>query len=477
MSMSKAAVARWHRWTGVALTAPLVAWLLSALAMHLIVHDAPNGLQGVYDLSAANSVVRRLDDASVSPSTILRAAADFGADQPFSIRLESHGRYLLYVVRPTPYALAMTFDAMTGERLDPLSDSLMLAIADEHLAGTRAVRILEDVTEYHRDYDLPGVPAARILMDGDQPSELILSRASGRPLRRLDAVATGFEAWYRALHVFQWAGGGVGGGAMGVFTTLLYLMTVGVFVLGVMGITLWVWRWGKRRPTPLLWHGRVGMTVGVFLLVEILVGAYMWLSLGPLQDPFRGKNTFALPTTGLTASDSLAEPRTVLDGVTPAMGVDAADIQMIEWRHIAEHPVWVVRKARNEVGTVFSAHDSAPWEPVPPETIGLAVQQLMDGKPGFSHEGEREYYWNDLNRPIPVYHYRFDDDTDVYASQATAEIVSRRTDFWRAFSPFLMVHSVAFTSDPELNAIFLFIMLGAITTLLATGWWAWWHKR
>ena len=395
---------------GVALTAPLVAWLLSALAMHLIVHDAPNGLQGVYDLSAANSVIRRLDESQVSPSTVLRAAADFGAEQPYSIRLESHGRHLLYIVRPTPYALATTFDAMTGERLDPLSDSLMLAIADEHLAGTKAVRVLGEVSEYHRDYDLPGVPAARILMDGDQPSELILSRASGRPLRRLDAVATGFEAWYRALHVFQWGGGG----AMGAFTTLLYLMTVGVFVLGVMGITLWVGRWGKRRPTPLIWHGRVGMTVGVFLLVEIIVGAYMWLSLGPLQDPFRGKNTFAMPTTGFIASDSLADPRTVLDRVTPAMGVDAAGIQMIEWRHIAEHPVWVVRNVRNEVGTVFSVGDSVRWDPVPAEMVGRAVQQLMDGNPEFSHEGEREYYWNDLNRPIPVYHYRFDDGTDVH---------------------------------------------------------------
>ena len=443
--------------------------------MHLIVHDAPNGLQGVYDLSSGNSIIRRLDEARVTPSTILRAAADFGVEEAYSVRLESHGRYLLYVVRPTPYALAMTFDAMTGERLDPLSDSLMLAIAAEHLAGTKPVHVLGDVSEYHRDYDLRSVPAARISMDGDQPSELILSRASGRLLRRRDAVATGFEAWYRALHVFQWGGGG--GGAMGAFTTLLYLVTAGVVLLGVLGIALWIWRWGKRRPAALTWHGRAGMTVGVFLLVEVLVGAYMWLSLGPLQDPFRGKNTFAMPTMGLAVSDSLADPGTVIGRVAPALEVDPAAIQMIEWRQIAEHPVWVVRTARNEVGTVFSVRDAAPWEPVPAETVGLAVQLLINGNPRFSYRGQREYYWNDLNRAIPVYHYRFADGTDVYASQATAEIVSRRTAFWRAFSPFLMVHSVAFSADGDMNAIFLFIMLGAITTLLATGWWAWWSTR
>lgn len=471
MSVSRAAVARWHRWMGLALSAPLAAWLLSALAMHLIVHDAPNGLQGVYDLSATNSITRRLDAARVPPTAILREAARLGVDRAYAIRLEAHGDHLLYVVRPTPYALAMTFDAETGARLDPLSDSLLLAIAAEHLEGTTAVRVIGDRDEYHRDYDLPVVPAARIEMGGDQPSELIVSRASGRPLRRLDAVATGFEAWYRALHVLQW------GGAMGFFTTVLFVLTVGVVILGVLGIALWVWRFGKRRPAALTWHGRAGMTVGVFLIVEVLAGAYMWLSLGPLQDPFRGKSTFALPSTGLAASDSLADPVVVLEAAAAAMEVAPAAIQMIEWRLIAEHPVWIVRTARNEVGTVFRARSGTPWDPVPAEAVGGAVQQLMAGAPAYSYEGEREYYWNDLNRPIPVYHFRFNDGTDVYASQATAEIVSRRTSFWRAFSPFLMVHSAAFTRDASTNAVLLLAMLGVITVLVGTGWWAWWQTR
>lgn len=175
---------------------------------------------------------------------------------------------------------------------------------------------------------------------------MILSRASGRPLRRLDGVATGFEAWYRAAHVFQW------GGAMGVFTTLLYVVTGAVAVLAILGIVLWFRRRGKRRPTALKWHGRAGISVGVFLLVEILVGAYMWLSLGPLQDPFRGKNTFALPPSGLAIADALATPDTVLSRAASALHIDRAAVQMIEWRHIAGEPVWVVRTARNEVGTV-----------------------------------------------------------------------------------------------------------------------------
>jgi len=400
MAVSKARVAKWHRWMGLALSVPLLAWLLSALAMHLIVHDAPNGLQGVYDLAVANSIPRELSDATFTPAQILARATQSGVDGAYSVRLESQGPHLIYVVRPTPYALEMTFDAMTGARLDPLSDSLLLAIADEHLSGTKAVRRISDVDEYHRDYDMPSISAARIAMEGAQSSELILSRASGRPLRRLDGVATGFEAWYRTAHVFQW------GGAKGVFTTLLYVITAAVAVLAILGIVLWFWRRGKQRPTPLKWHGRAGISVGVFLLVEILVGAYMWLSLGPLQDPFRGKNTFALPPNSFASTDALATADTVLSKVANTLHIDRAAVQMIEWRQVAGEPVWVVRKARNEVGAVFNAKAGKPWEPSP-EAIGETVQLLMKGAPAYTYEGEREYYWNDLNRPIPVYHFRF----------------------------------------------------------------------
>jgi hypothetical protein len=202
----------------------------------------------------------------------------------------------------------------------------------------------------------------------------------------------------------------------------------------------------------------------------------MWLSLGPLQDPFRGKNTFALPPEGLAPADSLAPPATVVSRAVDALGVDPATVQMIEWRQIAGEPVWVVRTARNEVGAVFDAKAGTPREPSP-QAIGETVQLLMKGAPAFTYEGEREYYWNDLNRPIPVFHFRFDDGTDVYASRATAEIVSRRTGFWRAFSPFLMVHTVAFSGDDGANAVFLLSMLGAITILVGTGWWAWWKVK
>ena len=91
----------------------------------------------------------------------------------------------------------------------------------------------------------------------------------------------------------------------------------------------------------------------------------MWLSLGPLQDPFRGKNTFALPPNGLTIADALATSDTVLSRAASALHIDRAAVQMIEWRQIAGEPVWVVRTARNEVGTVFDAKAGAPWEPSP----------------------------------------------------------------------------------------------------------------
>jgi len=139
----------------------------------------------------------------------------------------------------------------------------------------------------------------------------------------------------------------------------------------------------------------------------------------------------------------------------------------------------VVATRRNEPGSVFLASQGARWDSISPDVIGRAVQAVVAGNPPFTFQGERDYYWNDVNRPIPVYHFRFADGpaTDVFASRTTGEVISRRTGFWRAFSPFLMVHSVAFSRSQLINTSVLYLMLASLTGLVTTGCWAWWRTR
>ena len=93
-----------------------------------------------------------------------------------------------------PSTLAV-YDARTGARLDPLSDQLLEEIGNDALAGTR-VGSLHQGDEFNRYYTIDRVPAGSLEMEGVQPSEVVLSRASGRTLRRTDPAAAAFEKAY-----------------------------------------------------------------------------------------------------------------------------------------------------------------------------------------------------------------------------------------------------------------------------------------
>jgi hypothetical protein len=144
-------------------------------------------LAGNYALNPHNSVDVALDSGTIAPTALLRRLdAEYGIERIYWLRLQARGPHLWYIVKPTPSALAMVFDARTGNRLDPLSDELLATVANEALVGARFAG-LEDGPEYNRYYDVSRVPAVRARVEGDQPATLVLSRDEGRTLRRLNA--------------------------------------------------------------------------------------------------------------------------------------------------------------------------------------------------------------------------------------------------------------------------------------------------
>jgi len=158
--------------------------------------------------------------------------------------------------------MALSFDARTGERLDPLPDSILLRWAEEELVGTRA-RKAHPVKEPNRYYAADRVPAALVLMEGEHPTQLLLSRDEGRVPRRSDRAAQRFTWWYQVPHVFQWSDHHL------LWTGVLYLLAGGTVALDVLGLVLF-WR---RRGTPVpsvhrpgrrsrRWHRILGVTAG-----------------------------------------------------------------------------------------------------------------------------------------------------------------------------------------------------------------------
>lgn len=470
---TKSKVARWHRRLGLVLTVPLIGWIVSSAAMMLVTMNAEQGLAGVYHLSPYNSMDVPLTGASVSPSEVMqKATQQAGIDRAYWLRLESRGPHLLYVVKPTPYALAMTFDAFTGERLDPLPDSIMRTIADEALVGTRAAA-LDDVGEYNRYYTVDEVPAVRATMEGQQPSWLFISRDEGRTLRRLNADSHRFTWWYQTFHVNQW------GNSRLFWTGLLYVLAAGVVVLAILGFQLFWWRRKrvvpaakakKQRPRTL--HRSLGLLVGAMLVLQVAVGSYLWLNLGPLEDPFRGKGSFNPDwEAGILATAELADPATVLERTAPYRSDSPRPVQSIEWRDLNGEAAWVITLRRDEFGT---AHYASTGEPVrlEPEEAGRIAQQEVLGTPPFEVLGEGRDLWMDVNRSVPTYSIRFEDrhKTDVKVSPATGQVIQRRPGIWRAFGPYLRVHMFTFTRNPFVDVTLLAIFQISVLALIATGW-------
>ena len=273
MKASARSISRTHRALGMAATVPIVGWILSSFVLHGVGLALPNGLQGVYELEPYHAESLRLEAAPlVAPSEILSQLAGDGIERIYWLRLELLGGRPAYTVKLGPFELERVYDARTAERLDPLPDDVLRAVANAQLTGTEAEEVRTG-DEFNRYYTQDRVPAVAVEMAGEQPSELVFSRASGRVLRRTDPLAAWFDKAYKSVHVWQW------GDSLRLFTAVLYgLAGIGLLLVGL-GYTLW-WtrRDGRRRWTDAVRparrvHARLAPAAGFLLVTQMLVGA------------------------------------------------------------------------------------------------------------------------------------------------------------------------------------------------------------
>lgn len=476
MAAKRAGAAAWHKWLGLILSLPLLGWVVSSVALVIATFDLPNGLQGVFQLRPYNTVDQPLDRARIAPRELLRRIeTEYGIARVHWLRLESRGSGLRYVARPTPFSPAMTFDADTGRRLDPLPDATLIEIANEALVGTTVERV-EPVLEFNRDYEQDRLPALAARMKGEQAAVLILARDSGRSLRRMDADAESFHWWYRSFHVNQYSDHVL------PWTFLLYLCVAGIMAVTVLGYLVF---WRRRRrlaPEPAMvaaslsarnLHRKCGVIAGGVLLVQLAAGIYIWLSLGPLNPAFRGKPSFNSEwRAGIPTDAPLAEPGRVLKTVRDALAQGGRPVQTIEWRRAGSIDLWVVSPRRDEPPLVFDAATGARIARLPPAVAGGLARGETAGEPEFDYLGPLHFASVDLNRRLPAYRFRFRDAaaTDVYVLQDTGEIVMRRPEFWRIFGPFLATHMLAVTKVKAVDLALLGCFQFAFLVLIVTGW-------
>ncbi|MFQ5536005.1 MAG: hypothetical protein ACE5GJ_01015 [Gemmatimonadota bacterium] len=465
-------VSRAHRWLGLLATLPLLAWILSSFVLHGVGLALPNGLQGVYELAPYRSQDVRLERTDIlRPTDILSRVAAEGLDRVYWLRLQAMGGEPVYVVKPGPFEAERVYDARAGTRLDPLPDSLLRVLGDEELADTR-VAGMEAHSEFNRYYLQDRVPGVLLKMEGRQPSHLLLSTASGRTLRRTDIPASWFNRAYRAVHVFQW------GDSLLLFTAFLYGLAGLTLLLVLLGYVLWYDRRGARkrwsrqvRPARRL-HARLAPWAGLVLATQMLVGAYLWFNLGPIEARFRGQGSFAVEWSGgIPVTDSLPDATVLARAAGPEVTEGDRPVQSYEWRKAGSRHIWVVSPRKDRPGILFDAATGERLDRLPVEIAREAAETVVRGR-AVSFSGEQDEYWMELNMRVPTYLFRFDDPdaTDVHVSQLTGEIVQRRPAIWRAFSPFLLYHTFGFTGNPWFDTLFLSSLQISILLMVVSGW-------
>ena len=345
----------------MAATIPILGWIGSSAVLHGVGLALPNGLQGVYELEAYHVEQVRLESLDLlPPSAILLNASADGLQRVYWLRLEALAGRPVYIVKPGPFEVERVYDARTGDRLDPLPPEMLRAIADGELVDTRVAHA-DDEAEFNRYYTLDRVPVVSFEMEGAQPSELVLTRASGRTQRRTDPGAAWFERAYKSVHVWQW------GDSLRLFTTLLYsLMGVGL-VLVSLGYFLW-WdrrearrRWTDQVRTSRRIHARLAPFAGLLLATQMLVGAFLWFNLGLIEPRFRGQGSFETEWFGGISVDEVPASVAEIASHLPSQLLERARaIQRYEWRAIGDRRFWLVFESRNAEGSLFDAVNGDP---------------------------------------------------------------------------------------------------------------------
>ena len=452
-------------------TIPVVGWIASSFVLHGVGLALPNGLQGVYELQRFHRADVRLEtEAAVEPSEVLRTLAREGLHRVYWLRLDVLGQQPVYVAKPGPYELERLYDARSGQRLDPLSDEVLVAVANGELVGTTVSQAGEH-PEFNRYYTMDQVPAVALTMEGDQPTELVISR-SGRTLRRTDPMADWFHKAYLSVHVWQW------GDSLRVFTAVLY----GLVGLALTLVSLGYWLWWDRRAARSRWtdavrparriHGRLAPLAGILLATQMLVGTYLWFNLGLIEPRFRGQGSFATEWVGgIAVGEELAPAAAIVAALPEDVVHRAQPIQRFEWRAIGDRRFWIAYPERDAEGLLMDATSGRLLERLTPELARKAGESVVSGEAAGPPTVDEEY-WMDFNARVPTYRFRFTDpdETDVHVSQVSGEVVQRRPAIWRAFGPFLAYHTFGFSGNPWFDTALLTLLQLTVLAMVVSGW-------
>ncbi|MBB5519953.1 hypothetical protein [Amphiplicatus metriothermophilus] len=208
-----------------------IIWLASGAALSLLPADSVSGLA-----RAQASFPAELETRSyANPGGIVAQAP--GATE---LRLKRFLDRVVYQARGS--GADALFDAVTGERLSPLSEDLVRQVATRDYVGPGALETLERIDAAAA---LPGLPAPlwRARFDDGLDTQLFISPFTGEVVARRNRL-TRLHETLRAWHL-------LGANGRGAFA--LSLAAIGVLSLalsGAVALGVSAWMGARRRAKP-----------------------------------------------------------------------------------------------------------------------------------------------------------------------------------------------------------------------------------
>ncbi len=218
-----------------------------------------------------------------------------------------------------------------------------------------------------------------------------------------------------------------------------------------------------RLPTALTSvHKWVGVVIGIQVVLWVAGGLVM--SAFPIE-LVRGETQSARAEPGPIGGDELGiDLREALAAQGPFTGLRTLRIAgrlFIEAQRAGQAPLLLDAAD----GSVIDGIDEATARTVAERDFtgngAIAAAQLVTESPG-------EY-----RGPLPVWQIHFDDarDTTIYVSAQNGQVAARRTDIWRLYDFFWMLHIMDYKGRVDFNHALLIGASALALVLAASGFW------
>jgi uncharacterized iron-regulated membrane protein len=219
----------WHRRIAIVsagfLLMTAITGILWAYAPHLYFKDGylkKKGVRNGMPLTAAR----------LTPQQALQLAGAMGAE---SVSLRNEGGRLVYeVVRRDGKAhQSQLFDAVSGERLSPLSHEMAAAVAAEYVAGNPPLKDTAVIDHYRHRSGKVITSVYRVAFAAPGNPEIFIDRNSAAIVEENDNTRA-FHFWVMKLHQLQF---------FGTKKELTLIPGLALLMLVTTGLIIWFRRW------------------------------------------------------------------------------------------------------------------------------------------------------------------------------------------------------------------------------------------